>query len=195
MKRPEDVECSLAASVGWRHALSSILGHALTLHVILAHVEATHHLQHVRCRHCGTFSQGLLLPQLKQLLLLVDHLHFGLLLHGYEVIGLALQNRKLLLELTHLCYFLLILFLLLREFLLLIIFFNSTFSKFFNLHFKQMVQLFEMLLNLGMLLLPQQIYLGELRNHLAVSFLLACEQLTCLLRFLVSDFQLELILV
>lgn len=52
-----------------------------------------------------------------------------------------------------------------------------------------------MLLNLGMLLLPQQIYLGELRNHLAVSFLLACKQLTCLLCFLVSDFQLELILV
>ena len=139
VKRPEDVECSLATSVGWRHALSSILGHALTVHIILAHVETTHHLQHVRCRHCGTFSQGLLLPQLKQLLLLIDHLHFGLLLHGYEVIGLALQNRKLLLELAHLSYFLLILFLLLREFLLLIIFFNSTFSKFFNLHFKQMV--------------------------------------------------------
>jgi hypothetical protein len=52
-----------------------------------------------------------------------------------------------------------------------------------------------MLLNLGVLLLPQQIYLGELSNHLTVSFLLASEQLTSLLSFLVSDFQLELILV
>jgi hypothetical protein len=52
-----------------------------------------------------------------------------------------------------------------------------------------------MLLNLGVLLLPQQIHLGELSNHLAVSFLLANEQLTSLLCFLVSDFQLELILV
>ena len=141
VKRSKDVECSLATtSVGWHcHALSSVLGHALTLHIILAHVETAHHLQHVRCRHCCTFSQGLLLPQLKQLLLLIDHLHFGLLLHGYEVIGLALQNRKLLLELAHLSNFLLILFLLFGEFLLLIIFFNSTFSKFFNLYFKQMV--------------------------------------------------------
>jgi len=52
-----------------------------------------------------------------------------------------------------------------------------------------------MLLDLGVLLLPQQIYLGELSNHFTVSLLLAGEQLTRLLCFLVSDFQLELILV
>lgn len=191
VKRAEDVECSLATtSVGRHvcHALGSVLGHTLTLHIILAHVETAHHLQHVRCRHCCTFSQCLLLPQLKQLLLIIDHLHLGLLLHGYEVVGLALQNRKLLLKLAHLSDFLLILLLLLYKFLLLIIFFYSTFSKFFNLYFKQMVQLFEMLLDLGMLLLSQQIYLGELSNHLAVSFLLASKQLTSLFCFLVSDF-------
>jgi hypothetical protein len=142
VERAQDVKCALiAASVARhaRHALRTALCCALILlilHIVLAHIQATHHLQHVRCRHCSTFSHRLLLPQLKQLILIIDHLHLSLLLHGHKVIGLTLQNRKLLLQLVHFADFLFILLFLLDEFLLLIIFFDAAFAKLFNLHFK-----------------------------------------------------------